>query len=283
MNTTLTSPRDTSVTIDGRRLHVRQWGPPDAPAVVTLHGIIGNSHEWDTVAAHLAAGRRVILPDQRGHGASDWADGYRAEGFVSDLTALTDALGLETFDLVGHSLGGIVATLYAARPGSRARSLAILDIGPDALLDPGITDGVREMLDAMATATHRTVDEAVAAWIAGNPRARPAETRRWAVQCLRRHPDGIWRWTFDAEHLREFVDDGPNLPLWPALRDVSVPTLLVRGADSPMLTRETAHRMISTLRDGRLAEIEDAAHDLGVENPDDVAAHLTAFLTGHAH
>ncbi len=54
MSTTLTTPRDTRPTIGGRRLYLREWGPPDAPAAVLLHGIVGNSHEWDTVAAHLA-------------------------------------------------------------------------------------------------------------------------------------------------------------------------------------------------------------------------------------
>lgn len=73
MSTTLTTPRDTRPTIGGRRLYLREWGPPDAPAAVLLHGIVGNSHEWDTVAARLSAGRRMILPDQPGHGASDWA------------------------------------------------------------------------------------------------------------------------------------------------------------------------------------------------------------------
>ena len=274
----MTSPRETGVTIDGRRLYVRQWGPPDAPAVVLLHGIIGNSHEWETVAAHLAADRQVILPDQRGHGASDWADDYRAEGFVSDLTALTDELALDTFDLVGHSLGGIVATLYAARPTSRARSLAILDIGPDSLNDPDIAGGVREMLNTLASATYPSVDEAVAAWMEGNPRALPTETRRWAVQCLRQNPDGTCRWAFDAEHLTEFVDDAPTLPLWTTLREISVPTLLVRGAESDLLTRETAHRMTTALPNGRLVEIDNAAHDLGVENPHETASHLTTFL-----
>lgn len=279
MSTTLTNPQDTTLTIEGRRLYVRQWGPATAPPVVLLHGVIGNSHEWDTVAAHLAATRRVVVPDQRGHGASDWADGYRADGFVADLAHLVDALSLDGFDLVGHSLGGIVATLYAARPGSRARSLAVLDIGPDTLTDPGITAGVREMLAAMAPASFQTVDDAVAAWTAANPRARPVETRRWAAQCLRRRPDGTLGWSFEAARLPEFVEDGLTLPLWPALRRITVPALLIRGADSDLLSRDTARRMISALGDARSVEIENAAHDLGVENPDDVAVHLARFLT----
>lgn len=278
MSTAWASPRDGVVIIEGRRLYVREWGPLDAPAVVILHGIIGNSHEWDTVAARLATARRVILPDQRGHGASDWADGYRADGFVADLAALVDALGLGVFDLVGHSLGGIVAILYAGGAGSRARSLAVLDIGPDSLTDAGVVDGVREMVGAAASAGYRDVDQAVAAWIAGNPRARPAETRRWAAQCLHRRPDGTWGWSFDAAGLGEFIDDAGGLPLWSALRRISIPTLLVRGADSALLTRETARRMLSVLAGGRFVEIQDAGHDLGVESPHDVAVHLAHFL-----
>ncbi|XRQ05656.1 alpha/beta fold hydrolase [Actinomadura welshii] len=273
-----TTPRDAHMTIGGRRFYVREWGPPDAPPAVLLHGIIGNSHEWDTVAARLSAGRRVIVPDQRGHGATDWADDYRAGAFTDDLAALTDALSLDAFDLIGHSLGGIVATLYAARPGSRARTLAVLDIGPETLTDPGVAAAVREMVGGLASASFQSVDEAVAAWIEAAPRARPAETRRWAAHCLHHRPDGTLGFTFDAARLAQFIDDGPNLRLWPALREIPVPALLVRGAESGMLTRECAGRTVSALPDGRLAEIENAGHDLGVENPHEVAAHLTRFL-----
>lgn len=278
MSTTLTTPRDTRPTIGGRRLYLREWGPPDAPAAVLLHGIVGNSHEWDTVAARLSAGRRMILPDQRGHGASDWAGGYRAADFADDLAALADALRLDAFDLIGHSLGGIAAALYTARPGSRTRGLALIDVGPDTLRDPEIAGWVREMLGTAGAATFQSVDEAVAAWTENAPRARPVVTRRWALQCLRRRPDGALGFTFDAAGLVQFVDDGPNVRLWPVLREISVPTLLIRGADSPMLTRASAGRMVSTLPDARLAEIPDAGHDLGVEAPDDVAAHLARFL-----
>src|SRR5690606_15843775 len=152
--------------------------------------------------------------------------------------------------------------------------LALIDVGPDTLRDPEIAGWVREMLGTAGAATFQSVDEAVAAWTENAPRARPVETRRWALQCLRRRPDGALGFTFDAAGLVQFVDDGPNVRLWPVLREISVPTLLIRGADSPMLTRASAGRMVSTLPDARLVEIPDAGHDLGVEAPDDVAAHL---------
>lgn len=112
------------------RLHVATAGPADGPVVVLLHG--WPEHWWlwrDVIPALAADGFRVIAPDLRGFGWSEITpDGYDKEQFATDILALLDALGVDTFDLVGHDWGGWTAQLIALREPGRVRHLALLNI-----------------------------------------------------------------------------------------------------------------------------------------------------------
>jgi len=280
MTTTSARPvrRDLEVSVAGRVLRYREWGATDAPAVLLLHGLVGNSHEWDTVAGALARTRRVVVLDQRGHGASDWAASYTADDLVGDVTDLVAALGLDGFDLVGHSMGGIVALLYTDR-SARPRRLAMLDIGPESLEDQEAREGFLAMLQAAATTDFSGPDEAAAAWLAGDPFAREAEVGRWARHALRPRADGRWAWRYDARRVGDFLTRRPpSGTLWAAVGRIAVPTLVIRGEHSPMLDSATAAAMATRLRHGHLTEIADAAHDLGVQQPEAVARVLDSFL-----
>ncbi|WP_405057965.1 alpha/beta fold hydrolase [Kribbella sp. NBC_01505] len=105
-------------------------GDPAAPPVVLLHGLSGNSSRWDLVAPELAKHRRVLALDQRGHGASVRAASYSFEAMRDDLLEFVDALGLQTFLLVGHSMGGTVAALFAEHHSDRLTGLVLVDAPP---------------------------------------------------------------------------------------------------------------------------------------------------------
>jgi esterase len=113
---------------DGCRLAYRSGGPADGTAVILLHGMAGRSDTWDGVAgALIAAGRRVVALDLRGHGRSARAASYPLSDFSTDVITLLDQLELAQVDLVGHSLGGFVALSVAARQPQRIRRLLIED------------------------------------------------------------------------------------------------------------------------------------------------------------
>jgi esterase len=115
-------------TADGCRLAYRSSGPADDAAVILLHGMAGRSDSWDGVAgALIAAGRRVIALDLRGHGHSARAASYPLSDFSADVITLLDQLELAQVDLVGHSLGGFVALSVAAQQPARIRRLLIED------------------------------------------------------------------------------------------------------------------------------------------------------------
>src|SRR5262245_45011362 len=267
------------VELGGQRFHYTECGPPSAPAIIFLHGITGHARTWDDEAQALASDRRVIALDQRGHGDSDPApDGdYTLTALAGDLAAFADAVNLERFDLVGLSLGGRVAIAYTAAHSDRVSRMIVVDIGPD------IAPAGRARVGAgMAQAPERftTVDEAFALVRAANPRYTEARLRERVRHGLKLLDDGGFAWKYDRA-LREAVREGrwrDTVDRWPLWTSVRCPTLLVRGAESDILSVETAKRMIETQPQARLVEVEGAGHTVPGDRPREFLAVLREFL-----
>lgn len=108
---------------DGRTVAYEEAG--DGPPLVLLHGITESSRSWDPVVEHLTGQRRVVAVDLRGHGGSDPGGDHDLQGMADDVAAVVDHLGIEAPDVVGHSLGGIVAAVFGAR--HPVRSVVVVD------------------------------------------------------------------------------------------------------------------------------------------------------------
>lgn len=270
---------ETIATIPQRDVPVLAWGGPGASPLLLLHGLFGNSHEWNSVAEKLSRGRQVIVPDQRGHGEADWGRDYTAGRLVSDVSDLVTVLGLESFDLVGHSMGGIVSMLYAAAHPDRVRRLVLLDIGPETLSDETTRSQFLAMLQQLDDAVYDSPDDAVSQWELNDPLARHHETWAWARRGLRRGPDGAWRWRADIRGIGGFLVRPPAADvLWSAVEHIRAPTLIVHGELSWALRSREAHQLAGRMSDCHVVEIAGAGHDLGVQAPDLVADHISAFL-----
>jgi pimeloyl-ACP methyl ester carboxylesterase len=264
--------------VNGLSLHYLDWGPPEAPPVVLLHGITGHARVWDHLAERLVPGRRVLVLDQRGHGDSDPApdDDYRVATMADDLAAFAGSLGLDRFALLGHSMGGRVALQYAAGHAARLERLVVVDIGPDINLA-----GLQRVRDMMANAPERIESEDWA--VEYVRRANPAQDldllRHRVRHGLRRTPDGELTWKY-AKGLRDMMRAGrrDTVYLWEPLPHIPCPTLIVRGADSDILSPEVAKKMTGRLPDGRLVEIPGAGHTVPADRPDDFVRHVRAFL-----
>ncbi len=115
------------------RFHFLEWGAPDAPPIVLLHGGHQSAHSWDLVSLHLAQRYRVLALDQRGHGDSEWARdvAYSNHEMSLDAEAFIAAMGLGRPILIGHSMGGRNAMLLTRRDPSLLRALVIVDVGPE--------------------------------------------------------------------------------------------------------------------------------------------------------
>lgn len=259
---------DRTVDLHGRRLHYTEWGATAAPAVVFLHGITGHARTWDDEARALADRFRVIALDQRGHGDSDPApDGDYSDGaLLGDLEAFADALGLGRPSLVALSLGGRVAINYAGRHPERVARLVVVDIGPE--IAPAGRARVGGLM-AGAPEHFETIDDVVAHIRANNPRYREAMLRHRAEHAVRPLPGGGFTWKYDRA-LRDAIRQGrlrTPADLWPQWRAIACPVLLVRGAESDILTDEVAKRMVEVQPQARLAVVADAGHTVPGDQP----------------
>jgi pimeloyl-ACP methyl ester carboxylesterase len=124
-------PDETRVSVEGAVLSLRVWPSrrPAGPAVVLLPGTGATARDWDAVASRVSEERPVVAVDLRGHGQSDWPGRYSIQLFADDVSAALDQLGGDPVDLVGHSLGGLVACKVAAARPDLVRRLVLEDVG----------------------------------------------------------------------------------------------------------------------------------------------------------
>ena len=126
------SARSRTLQVRGLRLHFLESGQAGAPALCFLHGGAAHAHWFDRVTPAFTERFHVIALDQRGHGASEWAEppAYGTEDFTGDLLALMDQLGLARMTVIGHSMGGHNAMTFSAWHPERVSALVIVDSRP---------------------------------------------------------------------------------------------------------------------------------------------------------
>lgn len=268
--TNLLQPQDHYLKVNGLRLHVLDWGGAGRIPLLLLHGFTGHAHAWDTLSLALQPHFHVYALDQRGHGDSDPAETYGAVAAFDDLSGVVDQLALAPVIMVGLSMGGRNAMYFASKRPDLVRKLVVLDIGPEiskkaAETPPGPPEPeVWDSIEQAAQHLHRA-----------NPYPG-IHYYRWVVShSLRPRPDGglVWAWHPSIKQRR-----GPDLDWWTILRAITMPTLVLRGAESRVLDRDVAERMARELPQGRLVEIPRAVHTLHEDNPDAVLAALRDFL-----
>jgi pimeloyl-ACP methyl ester carboxylesterase len=282
--TTEVQVRDHFLTLDGLRVHYRDWGDAAAqpPTLVLLHGAMGHTRRWDRVAAALADRFRVLALDWRGHGESAWADDYTHPRMEEDLHAFLEHLALRRVAVVGESMGGIIAYLYTARhPGAVAR-LVIGDVGPDGVRIAA-TPQARAGLRAAAAERFTDPEDAITKAVAATPRQPADDVRHQTRANLVQRDDGTWGWRYDGARLASWFDSvPPEAEQWQLLAQISCPTLVVRGAESHLLSPATAERMVQTIPHGQVVELPDSGHRLVEENPAGFVAVVRPFLLGES-
>jgi pimeloyl-ACP methyl ester carboxylesterase len=260
----------------GRRFHYLDGGAAGSPAVLLLHGFNQTCHSWDEIAPRLAGdGFRVVAMDQRGHGDSDPAsDGdYGREAMADDVVRLADALAIERFAVVGMSMGAVHAALAAVRHPARVRGLVLVDWAPE-IEARGIG-----ALAQVAALEFPSFEAAVAAMHAYNPRRSLENLRARLRHSMGAGADGRWRWKVDAAGLAahpRFRE--PPDTMWRALEQVACPTLLVRGADSDLLTAAAAERVTRVIPAAELCTVPAAGHSVAGDNPDGFYAAVGPFM-----
>ncbi len=257
----------------GLALSYLRWGADGDPDALLLHGGGLDATDWQLVAPRLAeAGYRVTAPDLRGSGESDWDPEarYGVDQASSDVGELVEHLGLDGFDLIGHSLGSITACVYSARHPERVRRCVMEDGGPADHTRPSALENVTIVFDSM--------DEAVASLARVFPRGMPDWVPASRFKDL---PDGKVTWRSDiAGRVRWSRAGGePLIPgLWPYVEALRVPTLVVRGGEGTLFPRENAERMCQLNERISLVTIEGAGHLVHCEKPAEFVEAVHEFL-----
>jgi len=273
---------------DGNRVHVLEWSTEGVPLLL-LHGFGNEAHIWDDFAPTVAPHYRTLAMDHRGHGDSDWdpEQRYGYEAMARDVEAATEALEIDRLVLIGHSLGGRVAMLFADRHPERMAGLVLVDIGPE--LDPRGTTRIRMDVEANPTPTFKSVEEYARALTLAYPAAKYHALERMARHGLRRRDDGLYELKIDRAlrgAVRQPAPRSGGRPdamspedQWAVLGRITCPTLVVRGAASDILSPDTADRMVDeVLADARLAVVPQAGHSVMTDNPEGFESALSGFL-----
>lgn len=278
--------RDRTLTLSGLNFHLTEWGDEAAWPIVMLHGIRGFAETFVGVAAALQPGSRVIAFDQRGRGDSDWdpARNYYTDTYVSDLQAVVLALGLQRFDLLGHSMGGINAIVYAARHPDRVRRLVIEDAGPGAF---EASDGASRIRKELTTTPERFESwEAATDFMRALRPTVTEEARQQRLQSmLKSLPDGGFTWRYDHAGIaatRLNPDASRAVDLAAHVQAIACDTLVVRGGRSDYLQPQMAERMRALNPRITTVEIPDAGHYIHDDQPERFAQAVTAFLRTEA-
>lgn len=250
---------------DGLKLYYRDYGEaaPDRLTVVCLAGLTRNSHDFHQLAERLSLQRRVLCPDYRGRGLSEYDDDwkhYQPATYIDDIRHLLAVTGTPRAVVIGTSLGGLLTMgLSVAMPGLLAGAV-INDIGPD--IDPR---GLAAIATYMSNPSiFDDWDQAVADMRKNRPDLPADDEASWlefARGTYRRGADGKLRYDWDPTLAKAFLEASSPPDMWPMFRALRrIPVLAVRGALSDILTAETLERMGEALPHMESVTIENVGH-----------------------
>ncbi len=265
-------------------LYYKKYG--EGPPLIILHGLYGSSDNWHSIAKELSEKYTVYLPDQRNHGRSPHSEKHDFEVMKNDLKEFADTLQLEKFYLMGHSMGGKTAMLFAADFPERIEALIIVDISPKSYRDEvefsaetidhaSIIDALKE-LDIKNANTRKEVDKSLSQLI------KSTRVRQFLLKNLERDKNGSFHWIINLKSL------GENLPLimegLPAARFnngagmSAFPVLFLKGEKSGYIQDEDYTRIRQFFPRAHIVTVPGAGHWLHAEEPELFLKNVEYFL-----
>jgi len=273
------------------RLHYVDWGNPNAPPLILLHGGRDHCRSWDWVAAALRHEWHVIAPDLRGHGDSAWSRSghYTMANYIYDMAQLVHQQNLAPVSIVAHSLGGNISLRYTGiYPETVRRLVAIEGLGPGprsaAERDANpISERMRAWIDEQRAQAARlprryaSVEDSLARMQEANKRLSPEQARHLTQHAVNQNEDGTYSWKFD-----------PYVRIWPPYdmtreeiaslwSRITCPTLLVWGKES-WATDPLADGRAGYFQDARVVGFDRAGHWVHHDRLDALLPELRNFL-----
>lgn len=264
----------------GVRIAGDSWGNPNGPLVLLQHGGGQTRHAWKGAGERLgAAGYHAIAFDARGHGDSDWApDGlYSQDAMVEDLKCVVAALGNPRPVLVGASMGGGTSLVAVGEDHVDATALVIVDIGPR--IEPEGVDKIWAFMNQRPEGFD-TLEEVADAIANYQPHRNRPRTLDGLAKNVRLGANGKYRWHWDPRFRAARRDmDKRQQRLEACSRRLSLPTLLVRGGLSDVLSEEGAQAFLKLCPHSEYVNVTGAAHMVAGDRNDIFGNAVIAFLS----
>ena len=247
------------------RMAYVEWGDPDNPRVlVCVHGLTRNCRDFDFLAQALSDRYRVVCPDVVGRGRSDWLrvkDGYQLPQYVADMVTLLARLDAEELHWVGTSMGGMIGMALAAQAETPIARLVLNDVGP--VISAAAVKRIGEYLGLKPQfASFKEAEQYVRLVSAPFGRLTDAQWQHLTEHVTRQKAGGGYEFVYDpgiAEPFRKAMND-EDVILWPLYDAIRCPTLVLRGAESDLLSHDTCLEMGRRGPKARVAEIPGVGH-----------------------
>ena len=249
------------------KLHHRELG--SGQPMIILHGLFGFSDNWQTHAKKFAEYYRVILVDLRNHGHSDWSDEFSYELMAKDLKELCDDLGLKNILLIGHSMGGKVAMLFAQKHKELLDKLVVVDIGIKAypMHHQHILAGMHA-IDLPKIKLRSEAEDILKQYIDSDG------VRQFLLKNLYWKEKGQLDWRMNLSILEREME---NILSRLTEKEVMLPTLFIRGELSNYILDEDIEQLEDQFPDSEIVTIKNAGHWVHAEAPEEFVDVVLGF------
>lgn len=269
-----------TVTTNNLSYSYLEYGSSDHAPVILLHGVWSTGAVWHDIAMALSETHFVRSVDFRGRSQTEWSPegDYSTEAYVADVLGLYEAWGLESATVIGHSMGGGVATALAAQHPEKVDSLVVIDAGP--VMRAGSAVEFERQLASLSQDF-----PSMAAARAWQQHALPnisdgAVERRLDARLVERGGRVVWREDPRIRTSRGLTVRPSEDEAWKRYLSVKPRTLFVLGGNSQLVTDEAEKRLTTEMADAQSVRIANAGHNVFEDNHDDTIAAITGFLVG---
>jgi len=238
--------------------------------LIILHGLFGSSDNWISIAKKLENKRKIYLLDQRNHGDSPHSEVFTYENMASDLKEFVDDHKLTCFELMGHSMGGKTAMLFATQYPELVNKLIVVDIAPKHY--PTHHDTIIEGLKAIGLQSIKSRNEADVTLAKYVP---STGIRQFLLKNIKRTPEGF-EWKINLKTIeKEIIEVGKALPEKSTFKK---PTLFIRGQHSNYIMDEDIKLIDNHFPQSKLVTINSASHWVHAEQPDNFLEETIKFI-----
>jgi len=288
----MSDPRHRIVDSFGLPIHCLEWGEPNDEPLVLVHGFLDLAFSWTPFVAELqrrsAMPLWIVAPDCRGHGDSGWVSAggyYHFPDYVLDLDYVIQNLGVKSFKLIGHSMGGTISLLYAGAFPERVIKMVLIEgVGPVGM---NFADAPLRMEQWISEIRQRgrnhyrqysSVEAGANQLRQTNRRLTETFAGSLAQAAMKQTADGKWVWKFDPLHRTTSPQPFYTAQAVEFLRRIACPVLIVDGKQSHQTKRTDKQQRYEAIGDRRQIVIDDAGHMVHQDNPTALVAALLPFL-----